>query len=128
MFEKIASAAPLLARHASAYGELLADDLLTASQAFGRRLLVSVILIMAILMTLLLACAWLIAFTWDTPERLLTIGALTGVFFLGSLAAGYGVYSLQTKPMHLLTLTRQELVKDRQLVEDLVPKAPEKAA
>jgi hypothetical protein len=128
MFEQIASAAPLLARHVSAYGELLTDDLLTASQEFGRRLWVGVVLVMAILMTLLLASAWLIARAWDTPERLGTIGALTGLFFVVSLAAGYGMYVLQTRPMRLLRLTRQELDKDRRLVEELLPKAASEAS
>ena len=128
MFEKIASAAPLLARHANAYGELLADDLLTASQAFGRRLWIGVVLLLTILITVLLACAWFIAFAWDTPARLGTIGALAGLFFIVSLAAGYAMYVQQTKPMRLLSLTRKELAKDRQLVEDLVPKMPQEAA
>ncbi len=128
MFEKIASAAPLLARHASAYGELLADDLLTAWEAFGRRLCLGVALVMAVLMTLLLASAWLIALTWDTPARLGTIGALAGLFLLVSLAAGYGLYVLQSKPMRLLNLTRQELDKDRRLVEELVPKTADEAS
>ena len=122
MLEKIESAAPLLARHASAYGELLADDLLTAWEAFGRRLFIGVALVMAVLMTLLLASAWLIALTWDTPARLGAIGALAGLFLLVSLVTGYRLYVLQRKPMRLLNLTRHELDKDRRFVEELLPK------
>lgn len=122
MLEKIASAAPLLARHASAYGELLADDLLTVWEAFGQRLCMGIALVMAVLMTLLLASAWLIALTWDTSARLGIIGALAGLFLLVSLATGYGLYVLQRTPMRLLNLTRHELDKDRRLVEELVQK------
>jgi uncharacterized membrane protein YqjE len=124
MFEQIASAAPLLARHASAYGELIAEDVLTAWQAFAQRLWVGVALAMAVLITVLLACTWLIARTWDTPDRLGTIGALAGFFFVVSLLAGGFLYVIQTRPLRLLHRTRQELDKDRLLVEDLVPGTP----
>jgi len=124
MFEQIESAAPLLARHASAYGELIADDVLSAWQGFARRLWVGIVLIMAIMIALLLACTWLIAYSWDTPDRLGTIGALAGLFCAVSIVAGVVMFRLQSKPMRLLDLTRQELDKDRLLVEDLVPKAP----
>ena len=59
MFEQIARAAPLLARHASAYGDLIANDGLSAWQAFARRLWVGVALAMAVLLAILLSCAWL---------------------------------------------------------------------
>jgi hypothetical protein len=124
MFEQIASAAPLLARHASAYGELIADDVLIAWRAIAQRLWVGVVLALAVLIAILLACTWLIARAWDSPDRLGTIGALAGFFFIVSLAAGGALYALQTRPMRLLHQTRQELDKDRLLVEDLVPGTP----
>lgn len=121
MFEQITSAAPILAEHASAYGELIADDVLIASQALAKRLWVGVVLAMAVLIAILLACTWLIARTWDSPDRLATIGALAGFFFVVSLVAGVVLYVLQTRPIRLLHRTRQEWDKDRLLVEDLVP-------
>jgi hypothetical protein len=124
MFEQIASAAPVLARHASAYGDLIADDVLTAWQAFGRRLWVGVILSMAVMIALLLVCTWLIALAWDTSARLGTIGALAGLFCMVSLIAGVVMYRLQSGQVRLFESTRQEWDKDRLLVEDLVPKAP----
>jgi hypothetical protein len=124
MFERITSAAPILAEHASAYGELIADDVLTASQAFSKRLWVGVALAMAVLIAILLACTWLIARSWDSPDRLATIGALAGFFFVVSLVAGVVLYVLQTKPIRLLHRTRLEWDKDRLLVEDLVPGTP----
>jgi uncharacterized membrane protein YqjE len=124
MLERIASAAPLLVRHASAYGELIADDLLAAWHAFAQRLWLGVALGMAVLIALLLACTWVIASCWDTPERLQTIGVLTGIFILVALGAGIGLYVQQSRPMRLLDQTRQEWDKDRLLVEDLVAKPP----
>ena len=124
MFERIARAAPLLARHASAYGDLIAHDGLTAWQAFARRLWVGVVLAMATLMAILLSCAWLIARAWDSPDRLGVIGALAGFFLLVSLIAGIVLYVLQTRPMPLLHQTRQEWDKDRLLIEDLFPGTP----
>jgi hypothetical protein len=124
MFEQIARAAPLLARHASAYGDLIATDGLTAWQAFARRLWVGVALAIAVLMAILLSCAWLIALAWDSPDRLEVIGALAGFFLLVSLIAGIVLYVLQTRPMPLLNQTQQEWDKDRLLIEDLFPGTP----
>ena len=127
MIEQIASAAPLLATHASAYGELIADDMFTAWQVYRQRLWVGIVLIVAIMIALLLACAWLIAFTWDTPERLGTIGALTGLFCVVSIIAGVLMYRIQSRPMRLLDQTRQEWHKDCLLVEELISAAREPA-
>jgi hypothetical protein len=121
MLERIATAAPLLARHAGAYGELIADDVHRSSQAFAQRLWVGVALAMAVLVAVLLSCTWLIARSWDSPGRLETIGALAGFFILVSLLAGVILYVLQTRPMPLLHQTRQEWNKDRLLMDDLFP-------
>jgi hypothetical protein len=125
MFEQIASAAPLLVRHAGAYGELIADDVLTAWQAFGRRLLAGIVLVMAILIALLLASAWLIAFTWNTPERLEMIASLAGFFALVSVIACVVMVRLRSRPTRLLDQTRQEWDRDLLLVEELLLNTPE---
>jgi uncharacterized membrane protein YqjE len=121
MIDRIATAAPLLARHAGAYGELIADEVLRASQAFAQRLWVGVALAMAALVAVLLSCTLLIARSWDSPGRLETIGALAGFFILVSLLAGVILYVLQTRPMRLLHQTQQEWNKDRLVMEDLFP-------
>ncbi len=99
---------------------LLANGQL-AWQTFARRLWVGVALAMAMLIAILLSCAWLIALAWDSPGRLGVIGALAGFFLLLSLLAGVILYVLQTRPMRVLQQTRQEWHKDRLLIEDLFP-------
>jgi uncharacterized membrane protein YqjE len=121
MIERITTAAPLLAQHAGAYGELIAEDMLRTSRAFAQRLWVGIALAMAALVAILLSCAWLIARSWDSPDRLETIGALAGFFLLLSLLAGVILYVLQTRPMRVLHQTLQEWNKDRLLMEDLFP-------
>ncbi len=68
-------AAPALMRHIAGYIELAAYDL-----ALGVNLLASAIAGVAVCFTLLLACAAVVAATWDTPHRVAAIVWMAGVF------------------------------------------------
>lgn len=124
MFERISSAAPLLARQACAYGEVLADDVQGALGAVGRRLWVGFTLAVAALLTLILASTWLIALNWDSPWRMWVIGGLTSFFALVSIVAYVALQSRETWPNGLLSQTRLELGKDRLLIESLISNKP----
>jgi hypothetical protein len=90
---------PRLARallgHAFAYAELLCQELDAAVRTARRRLLGAVLALIAALMALLMGCVWVIAATWDGPDRLLAVGALCIGFALiafvcGAYAGGAG--------------------------------------
>jgi hypothetical protein len=84
-----------LLRHLFAYGELAYEEGVLAAQRLRRRLLGAAIACMAGMLALMMGCVWVIAATWDGPNRLLAVGALCIGFVLVAIvgityAAGGG--------------------------------------
>ncbi|HEX4025221.1 MAG TPA: hypothetical protein VHX52_11050 [Steroidobacteraceae bacterium] len=81
-------------RHLFAYGELLCQELVAAARRGRRRLWGAAVAVIAGLMALGLGCLWVIAATWDGPDRLIAVGALCVGFALiaiiGAVYAGRG--------------------------------------
>jgi uncharacterized membrane protein YqjE len=87
-----------LLRHLFAYGELAYEESLVAAQRVRRRLLGGVIVCMASMLALLMGCVWVIAATWDGPDRQIAVGGLClgfllvavigAIYALGGRAAG----------------------------------------
>jgi hypothetical protein len=69
-------------RHLFAYGELAYEESVVAAQRVRRRLLGGVIVCMAGMLALLMGCVWVIAATWDGPDRQTAVGALCLGFVL----------------------------------------------
>jgi uncharacterized membrane protein YqjE len=80
-------AAPALMRHIAGYVELAAIDLAQSRRGLRANLLASAIAGVAVFFTLLLACAAVVAATWDTPHRLAAIVWMAGVFLAVAVAA-----------------------------------------
>lgn len=120
MFERATAAASLIVRHASAYADLIAEDVGLAHAAFLRRLLVGVVLMTAGVFSIAMACVWVIALTWDTPGRIWLIVGLFALFMVIALVSLVVLKSLQNSPHGLLTRTRLEWQKDRVLLDDLL--------
>jgi len=76
---KLPKAAPALMRHIAAYIELAAYDLAQSRRDFAVNLLASAIAGVAVFFTVLLACAAVVAVTWDTPHRVTAIVWMAGV-------------------------------------------------
>ena len=84
-----------LLRHLFAYGELAYEEGVLAAQRLRRRLLGAAIACMAGMLALMMGCVWVIAATWDGPNRMLAVGALCIGFVLVTIigvsyAAGGG--------------------------------------
>lgn len=84
-----------LLRHLFAYGELAYEEGLLAARRLRRRLLGAAIACMAGMLALMMGCVWVLAATWDGPNRLLAVGALCIGFVLVAIigityAAGGG--------------------------------------
>jgi uncharacterized membrane protein YqjE len=73
-------AAPALMRHIAGYVELAALDLAQSRRDLAANLLASVVAGVAVFFTLLLACAGVVAATWDTPHRVAAIVWMAMVF------------------------------------------------
>jgi uncharacterized membrane protein YqjE len=123
MLKRVATAASLVVTHACAYGDLIADDVESASAAFGRRLWVGIVLAAAVVFSVGMACVWVIAATWDTPARQWLIGGLFGLFVLTSVAAFMVLRALNNPPPRLLPKTRLEWEKDRVLLDDILARS-----
>ncbi|HTT06795.1 MAG TPA: hypothetical protein VMF64_16065 [Steroidobacteraceae bacterium] len=84
-----------LLRHVFAYGELAYEEGVIAARRLRRRLLGAAIACMAGMLALMMGCVWVIAATWDGPNRMLAVGALCIGFLLVAIigiayAAGGG--------------------------------------
>jgi len=123
MLRRVATATSLVVRHARAYGDLITDDVESASAAFGRRLWVGIVLAAAVVFSVGMACVWVIAATWDTPARQWLIGGLFGLFVLTSVAAFMVLRALNNPPPRLLPKTRLEWEKDRVLLDDILARS-----
>jgi len=84
---KLPKAAPALMRHIAEYIELAAYDLAQSRRDFAANLLASVIAGVAVFFTLLLACAAVVAATWDTPHRVTAIVWMAGGFLAVAVLA-----------------------------------------
>lgn len=115
----------LLVRHACAYGDLVADDLSAALTALGRRLWVAAVLVGALGFAVAMACLLAVAALWDTAARLWVIGGLFAVFALVAAWAIVILRRLGSQGQRLLSRTGAEWEKDRQLLEQLLPSAPD---
>lgn len=84
-----------LLRHLFAYGDLAYEEGMIAARRLRRRLLGAAIACMAGMLALMMGCVWVIAATWDGPNRMLAVGALCIGFLLVAIigiayAAGGG--------------------------------------
>lgn len=80
-------AAPALLRHLGAYLELAAYDLERAKRDAVSGIIVAAVVGVALLFTVLMGCAAVIAVTWDTPNRLAAIAWMGGAFLATAVIA-----------------------------------------
>jgi uncharacterized membrane protein YqjE len=97
---------PLIARHLLAYAELLCQETGDALREVRRRTLGLALAVAAGWMAVMFGCVWIIAATWDTPNRLRAVGALCIGFLviavLSALFANRGRPPGQPRPFERL--------------------------
>jgi len=116
--------ASLVVRHASAYGDLMAEDLGAAWSALQRRLLAGAVMAAAGLLFVQMMCVWILAMTWDTVDRQWVIGTIAGFFFLITCAAGMFLRTLTGRRPAVFNLSAQEWDKDQHLLTEVLGAAP----
>jgi uncharacterized membrane protein YqjE len=113
-------AAPALLRHFAAYAELVALDLSRAQREMGSALAMVAIGGACLMFTLFLICLGVIAYYWDTPYRLISIGCLAGVFLVfAALAFWQRARVLRARTPFLADVSRQ-WNQDRALLEKIL--------
>jgi len=117
---KLPKAAPALMRHLAAYIELAAYDLTQSRRDFAANLLASVIAGVAVLFTMLLACAAVVAATWDTPHRVTAIVWMAGVFLAVAVLALIYRSKVAKEQAPFLASVRREWQEDGVLLERIL--------
>lgn len=75
-------------RHVFAYGELLCEESIEAVQRARRRVIGIAVAYTAGVMAVALGCLWVIAATWNGPNRLTAVGGLCIGFILIAIIGG----------------------------------------
>lgn len=120
MIDRLAVAAAIGVRHAGAYADLLASDLEAGATLIRGRVIAASVMGFAILLAVSLACVWVLAATWDTPQRTWAIGGLLAAFVLIAGVAFWRFRTLNSGAPGLLAQTSREWAKDRRLLEELL--------
>jgi len=117
---KLPKAAPALIRHIAAYIELAAYDLTQSRRDFAANLLASVIAGVAVFFAMLLACAAVVAATWDTPHRVTAIVWMAGAFLAVAVLALIYLSKVAKEQAPFLASVRREWVEDGVLLERIL--------
>ena len=113
-------AAPALLRHLAAYGELIALDIARAQREIGATMLASAVAALALLFVVILSCAGIIAYFWDTPHRVAAIVWLAGGFLGVAVIALWYRASLIKARSPFLADVRREWQEDRVILERIL--------
>ena len=135
MIEALQRLAPAVLRHLIAYGELLCEETGDALRQSRRRALGVAVTVAAGVMALSLACVWVIALSWDGPNRLVVVGVLclgfTIVALIGAAYARGAVAAGRSAPFERLRAEwRADMRELAQLEPSLgiIPPTPASAA
>ncbi len=117
---KLPKAAPALMRHIAAYIELAAYDLGQSRRDFAVNLLASAIAGVAVFFTVLLACAAVVAATWDSTHRVTAIVWMAGVFLAVAVLALIYRSKAVKRQAPLLASVRREWQQDGVILERIL--------
>ena len=120
MIDRLTTVASIAVRHAGAYTDLILSDLDVASECVRRRLVATSVMVVAIVLTVVMACVWVMAAAWDTRARLWVIAGLLGFFLVMAAAAFWRLNVLEAAAPSVLSQTAREWAKDRKLLEELL--------
>jgi uncharacterized membrane protein YqjE len=122
MIDRLSVAAAIAVRHAGAYTDLILSDLDATATGFRQRVVATVVLGCAVLIAILIACAWIVAATWDTVARGWTIGGLLALFLAIAAGALWRLRVLEAITPAVMSQTTSEWAKDRRVLEELLAK------
>ena len=110
------SAAALAAQYLESYAILVACDFEVTRKSLLRRAIAGVLLGAAITFITALLCACVIAQTWDTPNRTVSIAMLL-IPFVGIALVSYWRIAKPSHAVGSFVRTRAEWQKDRHLLD-----------
>jgi uncharacterized membrane protein YqjE len=113
-------AAPALMRHVGAYIELAELDLARAQRELAAQLVAIGVVAICALFAVILACLGVVAYTWDTPNRVPAIAWMGGGFLVLAIAAAIYLSRLVRARSPLLADVRREWHEDRVILERIL--------
>jgi uncharacterized membrane protein YqjE len=117
MLESLKRAIPIVLRHLDSYVELVEQDLSAAKSVAASRVKALMLLSVSAVFAVLFACLLIVALTWDSQYRVLTIGIMAGVFALVAVASGTYFAKKRAEPFASL---KREWREDRALVKSIL--------
>ena len=113
-------AAPALLRHFAAYVDLASLDLARVSRELAAEVVASAIAAICGLFAVLMGCLAVVAYTWDTPRRMMAIAWMGGGFLALAIAAAMYRSSLTRARSQMLDSVRRQWQQDRVLLEHIL--------
>jgi len=107
-------------RHVAAYVDLASLDLARAQREITTELLAVAVVVICSLFAVFMGCLAVVAYTWDTPHRMVAIAWMGGGFVVVAIAAAvYRANAVRAKSQFLASV-RQEWQQDRVLLEHIL--------
>jgi uncharacterized membrane protein YqjE len=125
MLESLKRAIPIVLRHLDGYVDLAERDMAEAKSIAIARAKAFALLGVSAVFAVLFGCVLLIALTWDSEYRVLTVGIIAGAFAL--VAFGSGLFFARKRNDPFATLKR-EWREDRALIRSLLARETEEEA
>lgn len=113
-------AAPALLRHLAAYVDLASLDLARSRREIAAELLASAVAGICVIFAVLMGCLAVVAYTWDTPNRMSAIAWLGGGFLLVAVVAAVYRSKAARSRSRFLASVRREWQEDRVLLERIL--------
>lgn len=120
IFYTLPRIAPLVARHALGYADLVSVELDGLGARLRRRLIAGVVCISAALLTVLSGSGLLVAIAWNTPWRLHALAGLALAFLAIALIAGELARREKRRAGATLARLRAEWDRDRSTLRELL--------
>jgi uncharacterized membrane protein YqjE len=112
--------APLLARHALGYADLVSEEVDGLAAGLRRRAIAAVACVSAALVAVLAGCALVIAVAWETPWRLHAIAGVALAFLAAAVVAGEIARRERRRAGSTLARLRGEWERDRRALRQVL--------
>jgi uncharacterized membrane protein YqjE len=120
MLWSLPKAAPALLRHLAAYIDLASLDLARAYRETAAELLALSIIVIGGLFAVFMGCLAVVAFTWDTPYRMVAIAWMGGAFLCVAIVAAVYRSRIVRAKSRFLDSVRREWQEDRVLLDRIL--------
>jgi uncharacterized membrane protein YqjE len=113
-------AAPALMRHIGAYVELVGLDLARTQREIMAQVVATAVVAICVLFAVFLLCMGVIAYTWNTPYRVVAIAWMAGAFLLIAIGALIYRARIERARSPMLSDVQREWQEDKVILEHIL--------